>query len=183
MIPEIEVACRGKGYFINSVTVGQYRDYVGLMEKNNSDSMKDAIFFNKKILQGMLDDKVSLAELGEMDVSEFLVAVKQIHSVMQDVVSRRMLEVAHMDSDEDEAVEKEDSAFDEYDEEFGYEEDVEEGERNVWKTCGEIIDRIVKISIRLMRNSYSQCMGEDMLSLLEYLKFELNTLDESQGEW
>ena len=145
MIPEIAVACHGERYFINYVTVGQYRDYVGLMEKNGSDDVGDVFFFNKRILQGMLGGRVSLAELGEMDVAEFLVAV--------------------------------------YDQEFGYGEDAEEGEGNVWKTCGEIIDRIVKISIRLMKNSYSQCMGEDILSLLEYLKFELDTLDESQGGW
>ena len=183
MIPEIAVACHGERYFINYVTVGQYRDYVGLMEKNGSDDVGDVFFFNKRILQGMLGGRVSLAELGEMDVAEFLVAVKQIHSVMQDIVSQRMLEVASADVDEDEAAEKEESAFDEYDQEFGYGEDAEEGEGNVWKTCGEIIDRIVKISIRLTKNSYSQCMGEDILSLLEYLKFELDTLDESQGGW
>ncbi len=183
MIPEIVVACHGTRYFVDSVTVGQYRDYVGLMEKNGSDDVSDIFFFNKKILQGMLGGRVSLAELGEMDVADFLVAVKQIHSVMQDIVSQRMLEVARTDADEDEAIEKEESAFDEYDQEFGYGEDTEEGGGNVWKTCEEIIDRIVKISIRLMKNSYSQCMREDILSMLEYLKFELDTLDESRDGW
>ena len=33
MIPEIEVTCSGKRYFINSITVEQYKKYVSLMEK------------------------------------------------------------------------------------------------------------------------------------------------------
>ena len=77
-------------------------------------------------------------------------------------------------------IEKEKSAFDEYDRENGYEDDLDENENNRWKICGEIIDRIVKIAIQVMRNSYSQCMKEDMEELLDYLKFELDTVNENQ---
>ena len=77
-----------------------------------------------------------------------------------------------------EQVEKEASAFDKYDIENGYEEE-QQPEQDTWKTCGEIIDRIVKIAIRLLKNSYSQCMREDIVALLEYLKFELDTIEEN----
>lgn len=79
-----------------------------------------------------------------------------------------------------EQVEKEKSAFDEYDRENGYEDEPEEPEENQWKVCGEIVDRVVKIAIRLLKNSYSQCMKENIVTLLEYLRFELDTINENQ---
>ena len=79
-----------------------------------------------------------------------------------------------------EQVEKEKSAFDEYDRENGYEDELEEPEENQWKVCGEIVDRVVKIAIRLLKNSYSQCMKENIVTLLEYLRFELDTINENQ---
>ena len=69
-------------------------------------------------------------------------------------------------------------SLDEYDLENGYEDD--QPEENQWKVCGEIVDRVVKIAIRLLKNSYSQCMKEDIVTLLDYLKFELDTINENQ---
>lgn len=173
MIPEIEITCRGEKAFINSVSVGQYRKYASLMEKNGSDRIPDAMFFNKKIVQEIFGNRISLAELGEVEAVEFLTAAKGIHFIMQSAISEKLLNIV-----ETESVEKEESAFDEYDIENGYEED--EPEENAWKVCGEILDRVVKIAIRLLKNSYKQCMEEDILSLLDYLKFELSTVNENQ---
>ena len=36
-MPEIEVTCSGKRYFINSITVEQYKKYISLMEKNSTE--------------------------------------------------------------------------------------------------------------------------------------------------
>lgn len=174
MIPEIEVTCSGRNVFINSITVEQYKKYASLMEKNGSDKIMDVMFFNKKIIQEIFGNQMSLAELGGMDAIEFLTAVKGIHFIMQNIISERLLSIVKV-----EPVEREESAFDEYDRENGYEDD-EEPEENPWKACGEILDRVIKIAIRVLKNSYSQCMKEDILSLLEYLKFELDTADENQ---
>ena len=165
MIPEIEITCRGGTVFINSVTVEQYKKYVSLMERNGSDRITDAMFFNKKIIQEIFGNRMSLAELG---------GAEGIHFIMQNVISEKLLNIIEV-----EPVEQEASAFDEYDLENGYEEDTETGE-NPWKACGEILDRVIKIAIRLLKNSYSQCMREDIVSLLDYLKFELDTVNENQ---
>ena len=164
MIPEISITCSTGKVFINSITVEQYKKYVALMEKNGSDRITQEIFGNR----------MSLEELGEADAVEFLTAAKGIHFIMQSIISQKLLNVVEV-----EQVEKEASAFDEYDIENGYEE--EQPEQDTWKTCGEIIDRIVKIAIRLLKNSYSQCMREDIVALLEYLKFELDTIEENGG--
>ncbi len=173
MIPEIEITCKGKKYFINSITVEQYKKYISLMEKNNKERFVDVMYFNKKIVQGIFGNEMSLAELGEVESIEFLVTIKTIHFTMQNIIAEKLLSIIEI-----ERVEKEVSAFDEYDIENGYED--EQLEENPWKTCREIIDRIVKISIRLLKNSYSQCMKEDIVSLLDYLKFELDTINENQ---
>lgn len=174
MIPEISITCSTGKIFINSITVEQYKKYVALMEKNGFGRITDAMFFNKKITQEIFGNRMSLEELGEVDAVEFLIAAKGIHFIMQSIISQKLLNVVEV-----EQVEKEESVFDEYDIENGYEE--EQPEQDTWKTCGEIIDRIMKIAIRLLKNSYSQCMGEDIVSLLEYLKFELDTIEENQA--
>lgn len=174
MIPEIEITCGGKNVFINSVTVEQYKRYVSLMEKNDSDRITNAIFFSKKIIQDIFGNRMTLSELGEMEIIEFLSAVKGIHFIMQSVISEKMLKIVEI-----EPVERESSAFDDYDIENGYEEE-NEPEENIWKVYREILDRVIKIAIRLLKDSYSQCMKEDIISLLEYLKFELDTIHENQ---
>lgn len=174
MIPEISVTCGGRKIFINSITVKQYKRYIALMEKNVSDKITDAMFFNKKIIQETFGNRMPLEKLGGVDAVEFLTAAKGIHFIMQSIISQKLLDVVPA-----ERVEREASAFDEYDLENGYEE--ERLEQNAWTIYGEIIDRVVKIAIRLLKNSYSQCMREDIVALLEYLKFELDAIEENQA--
>ena len=173
MIPEIEFTCRERKYFINSITVKQYKNYINLMEKNNIERFENVMFFNKKILQELFGNEMSLADVGEVEAVEFLTAIKTIHFVMQDIVTEKMLNIVEV-----EHIEKEASAFDEYDLENGYED--EKPEENQWEVCGQIVDRVIKIAIRLLNNSYSQCMKEDIVALLDYLKFELDTMNENQ---
>ena len=165
MIPEIEVTCRGKRYFINSITVEQYKKYISLMEKNSTEKISGVMFFNTKIVQELFGNELTLAEIGEIDVIDFLTAIKTVHFVMQNIIAEKLLNIVEV-----EQVEKEKSAFDE----------PEEPEENQWKVCGEIVDRVVKIAIRLLKNSYSQCMKENIVTLLEYLRFELDTINENQ---
>lgn len=175
MIPEIEVTCRSERLFINSVTVEQYKKYISLMEKNDTEKFSGVMFFNKKIMQEMFGNELSLAAVGEIDAVEFLTAIKTVHFIMQNIVAEKMLNIVEV-----EQVEKEASAFDDYDRENGYEDEDEQPEENQWKVCGEIVDRVVKIAIRLLKNSYSQCMKENIFTLLDYLKFELDTINENQ---
>lgn len=175
MIPEIEVTCSGKRYFINSITVEQYKKYVSLMEKNSTEKISGVMFFNTKIMQELFENELTLAEIGEIDAIDFLTAIKTVHFIMQNIVAEKMLNIVEV-----EQVEKEASAFDDYDRENGYEDEDEQPEENQWKVCGEIVDRVVKIAIRLLKNSYSQCMKENIVTLLDYLKFELDTINENQ---
>lgn len=45
--------------------------------------------------------------------------------------------------------------------------------------CRENVDRVVKLCIRLMKSSYQECMESDIMSLLDYVAFEIKTLKEN----
>lgn len=172
MIPEIYIACGENRYFVNSITVGQYRKYAELMKKNGGDRLSDALFFNQKIAQEIFDSRMSLDELGKTDVVEVMAAAKTIHFVMQDIITPKFLELM------DEPVEQEKSAFDDYDRENGYEEP--EQVRNIWEVCSDNIDRVIQIAIKLLNNSYSQCLETDIVALLDYMKFAIKSINEKQ---
>lgn len=148
----------------------QYRKYASLMEHSSSERFRDAITLSKRIIQELFPE-LSLADLGTCDAIELLATSAQIHRIMQDIIGEKLLKIVEV-----EQVDREESAFDEYDLENGYEDEPEN--TNPWRLCQEIVDRIVKIAIRLLNNSYSQCMKEDIISLVDYLKFELDTINE-----
>lgn len=172
MIPEIYIACGEEKYFVNCITVGQYRKYTELMKKNSSEVLSDSMFFNKKIAQEIFSNQMSLEELGKTDAVEVLTAAKTIHFIIQDVITPKFLELM------DDPVEKEESAFDEYDRENGYDE--LEPQRNMWEICSENVDRIIQIAIKLLNNSYSQCLETDIVALLDYMKFAIKQVNEKQ---
>ena len=87
------------------------------MEKNDTEAFSGVMFFNKKIMQEMFGNELSLAAVGEIDAVEFLTAIKTVHFIMQNIVAEKMLNIVEV-----EQVEKETSAFDDYDRENGYED-------------------------------------------------------------
>lgn len=173
-MPEIYIPCGDQRYFVNSITVGQYRQYAALMKKNSSEKLSDAMFFNQKIVQDVFGNKMSLDELGETDITEVMIAAKTIHFVMQEIITPKFLELM-----DEEPVEQEKSAFDDYDRENGYEEEKEQ-QRNMWEVCSDNIDRVIQIAIKLLNNSYSQCLETDIVALLDHMKFAIKQVNEKQ---
>lgn len=104
-MPEIEVTCSGKRYFINSITVEQYKKYISLMEKNHTEKISGVMFFNTKIMQELFGNELTLAEIGEIDAIDFLTAIKTVHFVMQNIIAEKLLNIVEV-----EQVEKENSS-------------------------------------------------------------------------
>ena len=169
MIPELTLVCGHDEYVCTSVSAKMYRRYTEVMERNSSDSTATAFRFNGRILKDIFG--ISERELARADVVEQLAAAKDIHFIMQEVITQKFLD---LNPEHPEKQEK--SAFDEYDEENGYNEEEQDG--NVWRVCRENLDRVVKMCIRAFRNSYTQCMESDIMSLLDYVKFEILTINE-----
>ena len=61
-MPEIYIPCKDEKYFVNSITVGQYRKYAQLMKINSSEKLSDALFFNQKIVQDVFGSRMSLED-------------------------------------------------------------------------------------------------------------------------
>ena len=171
-MPELTLLCRDEEYVCKVVSVGMYRRYTEIMERDEDESFVKAFEANIQILKEMFD--VTTRQLKQGNAMELLAAAKSVHFVMQDIVTLKFLE---LNPERPETVEQEKSAFDEYDEENGYNDEIEE-QHNIWKTCRENVDRVVKMCIRVMKNSYKQCMESDIMSLLDYVKFEIRTVKE-----
>lgn len=145
------------------------------MSKNSSDNVLENIYFNMRILQELYPEHPTLSELKTVEMGQFLRATNTVHFVMQSIVAAKFNEL----SDEP-PVKMEKSAFDEYDKENGYEDDETETAADIWRALKESVDRVVKIGTRVLNTGYDECMKSDIMSLLEYVKFEIDTVDESQ---
>lgn len=101
-------------------------------------------------------------------VAEVLTAAKTLHFVMQEVVLPKFSIL----SDEPQ-VEQEGSVFDRYDEEEGYNDEPAE-KSSPWAACLESIEIITQAAIKIMRQSYTDTMKEEMVPLIEHLKWEID---------
>jgi hypothetical protein len=156
------------------VSVEKYRAYTELMEKNGGDDVASAFQFNAAIMKMVFG--ISEREVLKADVAEQLAAAKMIHFVMQDIITQKFLE---LNPNRPEEVEKEKSAFDEYDEENGYNEAENQlDDENIWKVCRDNTDRVVKLCIKGLNDSLSNVMKSDIMSLLDHVAFEIKTINE-----
>lgn len=156
------------------MSVEKYRAYTELMEKNGGDDVASAFQFNAAIMKMVFG--ISEREVLKADVTEQLAAAKMIHFVMQDIITQKFLE---LNPNRPEEVEKEKSAFDEYDEENGYNEAENQlDDENIWKVCRDNVDRVVKLCIKELNDSLSNVMKSDIMSLLDHVAFEIKTINE-----
>lgn len=156
------------------MSVEKYRAYTELMEKNGGDDVASAFQFNAAIMKMVFG--ISEREVLKADVVEQLAAAKMIHFVMQDIITQKFLE---LNPNRPEEVEQEKSAFDEYDEENGYNEaENQTDDENIWKVCRDNVDRVVKLCIKGLNDSLSNVMKSDIMSLLDHVAFEIKTINE-----
>lgn len=166
--------CMGKEHICASVSVEQYRAYTELMERNSGDDAVSAFQFNVEIMKMIFG--ISGREVLRADVAEQLAAVKIIHFVMQDIITPKFLDLSPNKADE---IEREKSAFDEYDEENGYNEDEKSiDNESIWKLCRDSVDRVIKLCIKGLNDSMSNVMKSDIISLLSHVAFEIKTINE-----
>lgn len=155
------------------MSVEKYRAYTELMEKNGGDDVASAFQFNAAIMKMVFG--ISEREVLKADVAEQLAVAKMIHFVMQDIITQKFLE---LNPNRPEEVEKEKSAFDEYDEENGYNEAENQlDDENIWKVCRDNVDRVVKLCIKGLNDSLSNVMKSDIMSLLDHVAFEIKTIN------
>jgi len=116
-MPDLILPCVLEDYNCAAISVKMYRRYTEIMERNNSDSIRDAVEANIQIVMEVLGVSSQLVQKAEAE--DVLAVAKQIHFLMQDVITPKFLE---LNPEHPEKVEEEKSAFDEYDEGNGYNE-------------------------------------------------------------
>lgn len=152
-----------------------YRAYCDLMSKDPNTDLLESMYFNMRILQELYTERPTMEELRTVQVSQMLKATNAVHFVMQQIVTPKFDALSDM-----EPVEVEKSIFDDYDKENGYTEEENRNQGNVWNALKENVDRIVKIGTRVLNTGYGECMQSDIMSLLEYVKFEVDTAGENE---
>lgn len=73
------------------------------------------------------------------------------------------------------------SIFDSFDEENGY-NDIEEIKENRWSCYLESLNYIFKYAITACRNSLKDCLDNNILDLIEYIKFDIEYEEEHKEE-
>ena len=171
-MPELTFVCGDKEYVRTQISVETYRKYTELMEKNTAMAATAATLFNTEIIKTVFG--ISEREVRKADAIEQITAAKTIHFFMQEIILPKFLE---LNPDRPEMIQKEKSAFDEYDEENGYVDKAEE-EGELWKSCRDSIDRVIKICVRGFNDSITNVMQTDIISLLDHVAFEMRTINE-----
>lgn len=161
--------CGENEHIRTTVSVGTYRKYLEIMERNDGDNVAAAVRMNGEILKAVFN--VPSREIEQAEAVDFLTAAKTVHFVMQEIVAKKFLDLNPESQEEQEA-----SAFDAYDEENGYND--LENSASIWRTCIENVDRVVKLCIRAFHDSYTAVMQADIMALLDYVAFEIATMNE-----
>ena len=156
---------------MDKITVQQAKRYVKTM-LDTGDSVRAVLKTATRMLPELFGD-LRPADVIRADVAEVLTVIKAVHFVMQEIV----LPTFSILSTEA-PVEREASVFDEYDEENGYDE---LDEINVWEACLENIDAVTQAAIRIMHQSYTNTMNEELVPLLEHLRWEIDHQPERKG--
>lgn len=179
-MPEISITCLDEDgkrhrYETNVISVKAYRAYCDLMSKNTNYDMLENMYFNMRMLQELYAERPTMEELKTVQVSQMLYATNALHFVMQQIVTPKFNELS---DEKPEEIEK--SIFDDYDAENGYLDEERKNDGSIWNALKENVDRIVKIGTRVLNTGYSECMQSDIMTLLEYVKFEVDTASENE---
>lgn len=156
---------------MDKITVQQAKRYVKTM-LDTGDSVRAVLKTATRMLPELFGD-LRPADVIRADVAEVLTVIKAVHFVMQEIV----LPTFSMLSTEA-PVEREASVFDEYDAENGYNE---LDEINVWEACLENIEAVTQAAIRIMHQSYTDTMNEELVPLLEHLRWEIDHQPDQKG--
>lgn len=156
---------------MDKITVQQAKRYVKTM-LDTGDSVRAVLKTATRMLPELFGD-LRPADVIRADVAEVLTVIKAVHFVMQEIV----LPTFSILSTEA-PVEREASVFDEFDAENGYDE---LDEVNVWEACLENIEAVTQAAIRIMHQSYTDTMNEELVPLLEHLRWEIDRQPERKG--
>lgn len=137
------------------------------------DLEKDNLNNIYKLIYIFLDNKVTVKDLNNLDICEILSTFYLIQKVILNINDK-------IENIFFEKVEKEKSAFDEYDKENGY-EDNKEDETNIYDIYLNVLNGLFKVSKKAFGNSLKDSLDMDINELLDYFKYYIENLDEENN--
>lgn len=159
--------------YTNKFTIRKYKKYIEIERKiRNSEN---EIYRVYSLLTVFFDNKVSISELKKIDIFEVLECYLWIKMFIDNIIVKRIVDIFG------EKVEYEESAFDEYDETEGVSDEELDNYGDYEENQIEILDSIVKYSIKIYRDSLNTILDMDLLELLDYIESDINNND-NEGE-
>ncbi|HAT4130505.1 hypothetical protein ACNUKZ_07795 [Clostridium perfringens] len=122
------------------------------------------------------DNKLTEEQLEKEDVLDIIYIYLLIKKYIENI-NERILNVLKIDQEE-----KEESAFDDYDEEYGYNalEENEEIEKDIYDSYLNILNVIFKLAKNELNMNIKESYEIDIYELLDYLDFELKNRENIQ---
>ncbi|ELC8383532.1 hypothetical protein [Clostridium perfringens] len=122
------------------------------------------------------DNKLTEEQLEKEDVLDIIYIYLLIKKYIENI-NERILNVLNIDQEE-----KEESAFDDYDEEYGYNalEESEEIEKDIYDSYLNILNVIFKLAKNELNMNIKESYEIDIYELLDYLDFELKNRENIQ---
>ena len=129
-----------------------------------------------KLLLVFFDNKLTEEQLEKEDVLDIIYIYLLIKKYIENI-NGRILNVLNIDQEE-----KEESAFDDYDEEYGYNalEENEEIEKDIYDSYLNILNVIFKLTKNELNMNIKESYEIDIYELLDYLDFELKNRENIQ---
>ncbi len=93
VMPELILPCGCDEYICTAISVKMYRRYTEIMERNDSDSVTDAFEANMQILSEVFG--IEYRKMEQAEVEDITAAAKQIHFLMQEVITPKFLNLKY----------------------------------------------------------------------------------------
>lgn len=121
------------------------------------------------VIRVVFNDRIEEEEIERLDVTEIVDTFRAVTEIIDVAVNEKIRNLSVILGGTPQ--ENQGSAFDAYDLEHGYVEEITQEE--IWKSYGDNLDAILQICIRNMRNSYKECLESDLSDLLDYVVFQV----------
>lgn len=123
------------------------------------------------------DNKITFESLDKEDIFDVLEVYMFIKNYIENI-NRKILDVLSGEQEE-----KEESAFDDYDEEYGYNalDENEEIEKDIYDSYLNILNIIFKLAKNELNMNIKESYEIDIYELLDYLDFELKNRENNQN--
>lgn len=157
-----------KFIYASEFTSSKFKKYLGYKI-----SIEDNWELIYKVIILIFDKKIDESYLDKLDIKEIYYIYYFIENYIKEIVINRFKALGV------ENVEVEESVFDEYDKEEGY---IKEKEQSIYENLLEIFNNTIRFSIKQCKNSLKESMDMDICVLLDYIKYEMDYLEEHKED-